>query len=44
MTNEINEKIAFSRHMNLKAAAMGEKTEYMITGIPADFLLMGLGI
>ena len=39
---ELNEEIAYNRYMNFKAAALGEKSEYIITGVPAEFLLSGL--
>lgn len=42
MMKEISDEIAYNRHMNLKAASMGEKSEYLISGIPAEFLLSGL--
>lgn len=42
MMKEISDEIAYNRHMNMKAASMGEKSEYLISGIPAEFLLSGL--
>ena len=42
MMKEISDEIAYNRHMNLQAAAMGEKSEYLISGVPAKFLLSGL--
>lgn len=42
MIKEISDEIAYNRHMNLKAASMGEKSEYLVSGIPAEFLLSGL--
>lgn len=42
MMKEISDEIAYTRHMNLKAASMGERSEYLVSGIPAEFLLSGL--
>ena len=42
MMKEINDEIAYNRRMNQKAAAMGEKSEYLISGVPAELLLSGL--
>ena len=42
LMKEISDEIVYNRHMNLKAAAMGEKSEYIISGVPAEFLLSGL--
>jgi len=42
MLQEINNEIAYNRHINLKAASLGEKSEYIISGMPAKFLLDGL--
>lgn len=43
MMKEISDEIAYKRYMNFQAATLGETTEYLITGVPAEFLLAGLG-
>ena len=42
MMQEISDEIAYKRHMEMKAASLGEKSEYLVTGVPAEFLLSGL--
>ena len=42
MMQEISDEIAYKRHMEMKAASLGEKSEYLLTGVPAEFLLSGL--